>query len=82
MADLHSRLEVERAICKMRRGKPGGSSGILLEMIWVASFEQIFLDALLEVVEEVWKEGCVSRDWSIALLVPNLKKGDLSNYDN
>ena len=80
--DPPSREELETAIYNMRRGKAGGSSGILLEMVRVASCEEEFLDALLELVEVVWKQSCVPRDWSNVLLVPILKKGDLSNCDN
>ena len=82
MADTPSWEELETAVCKMWIGKAGGSSGILLEILRVASCEKEFLDALLELVEEVWKENCVPRDWSNALLVPLTKKGDLNNCDN
>ena len=82
MADPPSMEELEAAICKMRGGKAGGSSGILQEMVRVASCEEELLDALLELMEEVWKESCVPRDWLNALLVPIPKKGNLSNCNN
>ena len=82
MADPPLREELEAAICKLKRGKAGGSSGILPEMVRVATCGEEFLDALLKLVEEVWKESSVPRDWSNAVLVPIPKKGDLSNCDN
>ena len=37
---------------------------------------------LLELVHKVWRESCVPKDWSDAVLVLIPKKGDLSYCDN
>ena len=83
MADTPSREKLERAIGKMKNGKAGGSSGIILpEMVKAASCEDEFFDVMLDLVCTVWKESCVPKDSSDAVLVPIPKKGDLSNCDN
>ena len=65
----------------MKNGKAGGSSGILHvpEMFGAACCEAVFVDALMNLVEEVWMESHIPKDWSDAVLVPIPMKGDLSN---
>lgn len=55
MADPPSAKELKKVIEKMKNGKIGGSSGILPEMVQAASCESEFLDVLLDLVDEVWK---------------------------
>ena len=66
----------------MRKGKAGGESGILLEMIKAACCEEEFLRKLLELMKDVWECGCAPSAWYDSILVPIPKKGDLSNCDN
>ena len=40
------------------------------------------VEMLVELVRDVWEEGCVPADWSDAVLIPFPKKGDLSDCDN
>lgn len=82
MDDPPSREELERAVRKLKRGKAGGSSGILPEMVRVASCDDQFLDALMDLVGVVWEKKCVPKDWANAVLVPIPKKGDLNICDN
>ena len=82
LAELPSEDEVWNAVGKLRSGKAGGGSGILLEMVKVACSEEIFMSKLLELVHDVWRECSVPGDWRDAILVPIPKKGDLSSCDN
>ena len=66
----------------MKNGKAAGKSGILPEMVKALSYDDSFLDVLLELVQAVWSEEKVPKDWVDAVLVPIPKKGDLKNCDN
>ena len=37
---------------------------------------------MLEVMQKVWKEGIVVRDWQDAVIVPIPKKGDMKQCDH
>ena len=82
MAEPPTVEELEEAISKLKSGKAAGQSGILPEMIRTASYDDDFLNSLLELVQLVWREGKVPQDWIDAILVPIAKKGDLKNCDN
>ena len=82
MAEPPTVEELEEAISKLKSGKAAGQSGILPEMIRAASYDDDFLNSLLELVQLVWREGKVPQDWIDAILVPIPKKGDLKNCDN
>ena len=51
-------------------------------MVKVLSYDDSFLEILLELVQAVWREGNVPKDWVDAFLVPIPKKGDLKSCDN
>ena len=55
-------------------------SGILLELVLRGG--PVLLDGLLVLVQNVWREGCVPKDWRDALIVPVPKKGDLWSCNN
>ena len=59
MAEPPTAEELEEAISKLKRGKAAGQSGILPEMIKAASYDDDFLTSLLELVQQVWREGKV-----------------------
>ena len=42
----------------------------------------ILFDRLLVLMQAVWRDGCVFKDWRDALIVPVPKKGDLQFCDN
>ena len=67
---------------KLKKGKAGGSSGILPEMVKVACQDPDFSDRLPCLVNTALRETCVPKDWPDAVLVPIPKKGDLSSCDN
>lgn len=77
MAELPSLEELEEAVSKLKNGKSGGSSGVLLEMVKVACQDPDFLDLLLDLVHTAWGEKCVPKDWADAVIVPIPKKGNL-----
>ena len=80
LAELPTKEELVRAISRLCNNKAPGESGILPEMVRYAGAE--FLEALLSLVHEVWRESCVPQAWRNAELVPIPKKGDLSVCDN
>ena len=51
-------------------------------MVKVGCCKEEFLTILLDLVNTVWEEQGVPRDWSDAVLNPIPKKGDLSSCDN
>ena len=70
--------EEVRAKLKMR--KAGGKSGVLPELILHGGVD--LLDRMLEVMQKVWEEGKVVRNWQDAVAVPIPKKGDLKQCDH
>jgi len=58
----------------------GGLSGILQDLVLCGG--PVLLERLLVLMQAVWKEGCVFKDWRDALTVPVLKKGNLKSCDN
>ena len=72
--------ELVAAMEKMKRGKAGGRTGILPELILCGGPE--LQHRLLKLMKEVWKVGYVVQDWKDAEIVPIPKKGDLRNCDN
>ena len=82
LAELPTKEELMGTIEKLKRGKAGGKSSILLDMVKIACFGEVFPKRLLELVHEVWKEKSVPSEWRDAILIPIPKKGDLSHCDN
>ena len=68
------------ALSKLKRGKAGGKTGILLELLLYGSKE--LHDRLLMLMEDIWKRGSVVKDGKEAEIVPIMKKGDLRKCDN
>ena len=60
--------------------KAGGLSEILPEMILCGG--PVLHDKLLALMEAVWREGEVFRDWRDAVIIPVPKKGNLQSCDN
>ena len=83
LAEMLNMDRLTGAIGRLKNGKAGGLSGILPEMvIKAACCEEDFLELLLDLVQMVWKESEVPKDWSDTLLVLIPKKGDLSKCEN
>lgn len=75
-----SEEELESALSKLKKGKAGGKTGILPEL--VCSGGTLLRDRLLVLMQDVWKEGKVVGDWKDAVVVPIPKKGNLQICDN
>ena len=78
--DPPSMEELVHAMNKMKRGKAGGRTGILPELLLTGGAE--LLERMHKVVESVWAEGEAVDDWKHAEIVPIPKKGDLLLCDN
>lgn len=72
--------ELTEALDKLRKGKAGGKTGVLPELLLYGGAE--LQDRLLLLLEEVWNARSVVQDWKDAVIVPIPKKGDLKKCDN
>ena len=72
--------ELLQALSKLKKGKAGGKSGLLPELITFGGTD--LWDRVLEVIKQVWEDGKVVRDWQDAVVIPIPKKGDLKQCDN
>ena len=72
--------ELLTALTKLKKGKAGGKTGILPELLAYGGAE--LHDRLLQLITDVWEEGAVVRDWRDAEIVPIPKKGNLKHCDN
>ena len=72
--------ELMDAMSKLKKGKAGGKTGILPELLVHGGAELI--DRLLQLIQHVWQEGTVVQDWRHAEIVPIPKKGYLKLCDN
>ena len=82
MAELPSTEELVSAVGKLQKGKAGGRSGILPEMVKAGCDDVEFRNLLLDLVHTAWREQKVPKEWADAVLIPIPKKGDLSNCNN
>ena len=72
--------ELIAALNALKRGKAGGKTGLLPEMLLYGGAG--LYDRLLQVMQDVWRSGRVVDDWKNAVIVPIPKKGDLRKCDN
>ena len=72
--------ELVSALGKLKKGKVGGETEIVAELILNGGQE--LRDRLKSLLQRVWREGTVVEDWKHAELVPIPKKGDLKHCDN
>ena len=82
LAQKPTMTELASAVKKLKKGKAGGSSGILPEMVKAGCCREEFRSFLLDLVHAVWEQRQVPRDWSDAILIPIPKRGDLSQCGN
>ena len=68
------------ALSKLKKGKAGGKTGIMPELIVHRGAE--LTDRLLQLIQHVWQEGTVVEDWRDGEIVPIPKKGNLKLCDN
>ena len=72
--------ELKTALSRLKVRKAGGLSGILPETILCGG--PALHSRLLTLMEAVWREGEVFKDWKDAGIVPVPKKGNLQSCDN
>ena len=60
--------ELMQALTKLKMTKAGGKSDVLPELILHGGVD--LWDRMLEVMQKVWEEGKVVRDWQDAVVVP------------
>ena len=72
--------EIKKAISRLKRGKAGGESGILPELVLDGG--QALHSKLKDLMFLVWESERVPSDWCNAVIVPIPKKGDLLECDN
>ena len=80
VSDAPSKQEVEMAIRSMKSGKAAGEDGLPPEF-WKCGGESL-VDALTDLLNEVWRVGCIPVDWETAVVLPLFKKGDKSVCKN
>jgi len=72
--------EIWEALSGVNSGKAAGKNGLLPELLKCCDVDLMgYIHDLLVVV---WKEEDVPKEWHDALLVPVLKKGDHTPYNN
>ena len=72
--------ELITALSRLKRGKAGGRTGILPELVLYGGSD--LLERLLVMMDDVWREEEVVKDWRDAEVIPIPKKGDLRRCDN
>ena len=72
--------ELMQALNKLKMRKAGGKSGVLPELILHSGVDM--WNRMLEVIQKVWAEAKMVRDWQDAVVIPIRKKDYLKQCDN
>ena len=83
-SDLHeppSLEELMTALSNLRKHKVSGKTGILPELL-LCGDRPVLHVRLLQLMQDVWRDGEVVADWKNAVVVLVPKKGDLQYCDN
>ena len=72
--------ELLKALSCLKRGKAGGKTGILPELLLFGG--EVLYDRLLKIMKSAWEAGSIPSDWKDAVVVPIPKKGNLRDCDN
>ncbi|BHF85886.1 hypothetical protein SprV_1002906000 [Sparganum proliferum] len=75
-----SEVEVADVIRKLRNNKAPGEDGIHAEIF--KSCVDTLAPWFHEVIERAWRDEVVPDDWGLGILVPILKKGEKTRYEN
>lgn len=78
--DLPTEEELLAALGNLKKGKAGGRTGIMPELILYG--REDLHERLLKLIQDVWRERAVVGDWRHAEIVLIPKKGDLKLCDN
>ena len=65
---------------RLKRDEAGGKTSILLELLLCSG--PVLRGRLLQLMQDIWKDGEVVADWKDAEVVPVPKKGDIQSCDN
>ena len=72
--------ELEVALSWLKKRKAGGKIAILPELLLCGG--PVLWGRLLQLMQDIWRNGEVVADWKDAEIVPVRKKGDLQSCDN
>ena len=72
--------EVKTAIKAMKSGKAGGLDGITADMLKAEEVETPVI--LQSILENIWNDMEIPKEWTTGLIIKLPKKGDLSNCNN
>ena len=72
--------ELEVALSRLKKRKAGGKTGILPELLLCGG--PVLRGRLLQLMQDIWRDGEVVADWKDAEIVPVPKNGDLQSCDN
>ena len=75
-----TKLDVERAIKKMKNGKAPGEDNITAEMLKYVGEKAII--EIYNMVLQIWNSEVMPDDWKTGLIVPMYKEGDKMNRAN
>ena len=71
-----------KALGKLKNGKAPGSSNILPEMLKAGGRVEEFTGMIAGLVDRIWEERRVPKEWVDAIFIPIPKKGSLRSCDN
>lgn len=72
--------EIRQAVLKMKLKKAAGIDGIPMEA-WRYG-EETIRNGLIDILNQVWKEGSIPKDWKLSVIVPIYKKGKQEAVEN
>ena len=75
-----TRVEILRSIKALKKNKAPGIDSLQAELLQADS--ELTTDILSDLMNVIWEEETLPRDWQQGLIVKLPKKGDLSNCDN
>jgi hypothetical protein len=73
-------MEVRDQIMILKRNKAPGDDNITAEIIKYAGEEMV--EAIYQLIKQIWEEGKMPEEWSIAVLCPIHKKGNKLDCEN
>ena len=78
--DPPTKTEIQLGLSQLKNGKAAGLDNIYPEVLKIDP--EITAEMLYPLLEKIWKEEKIPRDWEEGLIINILKKGDLSNCNN
>lgn len=78
--DSIGKEELVRQLTKLKKGKAPSENGIENEA-WRLMPTEIG-EAFMEMINKIWREGCVPEEWNRGLICPLFKRGDKEDVKN